>query len=101
MKIDLQTVNFTISDIFREQVEARIHSFDRYYQGITGVDVYLKDLNSSVPEKKTKIEMRIFIPGEDVYADAEGSNFPETLGRVSDKIIGQLRKRNEIQKEKR
>lgn len=101
MKTDIQTVNFEASQALVNEVHKRLEEFKKYYNNIVGADVYLKDTNRTEETKNKTVEIRIFLPGGDIYAAADGENFPVALGSVADKIARQLRKRNQLENEKR
>lgn len=101
MKTDIQSIGFEASQGLTDAVHKKLKEFQKYYSRITGADVYLKDTNRTEEGKNKSIDIRVFIPGEDIHATADGENFHAALAGVADKIVRQLRKRNQIQKEKR
>ncbi len=100
MKTDIQTVGFEANDDLMAFVNDRIDRLHKYYDGITGIDVYLKSVRHD--EEETKIaEIKVFLPGPSLYADFQGESFRESIIETVDKLERQLRKRKELQNEKR
>lgn len=100
MKKDIQTVGFEANDDLIVFINDRIDRLHKYYDGITGIDVYLKSVRND--EEETKIaEMKVFLPGPSLYADYQGESFRESIIETVEKLERQLRKRKEIQNEKR
>ncbi len=101
MKTDIQTLNFEAGRGLINQVHKKLKEFKKYYHNIIGADVYLKGTNRAEENANKTVEIRLFLPGADIYAAADAENFSIALGRVADKISRQLKKRNHIEKEKR
>ncbi len=100
MKTDIQTVGFEANEDLLAFLNHRIERLKKYYDGITGIDVYLKSVKDS--ENETKIaEIKVFLPGPTLFADHQGESFRESIIESVDKLEKQLRKRKEIMTEKR
>ncbi len=92
MKIDIQAIDFTASEHLIEQINQKINNLQKRFSKITGADVYMK-ITSDHPDKL--LEMRIFLPGEDLFAGAQGESFLEALNDVNDKLQRQLERYKE------
>lgn len=100
MKTDIQTVGFEANEDLLAFVDDRIKHLQRYYDGITGVDVYLKSVNNDAEETKIA-EIKAFVPGPSLYAEYQAESFREAIIESVKKLERQLRKMKEIQNEKR
>lgn len=100
MKTDIQTIGFDANDDLMAFLDHRIKRLEKYYDDITGMDVYLKSVNNS--EEETKIaEIKVYLPGPSVFAEHQGESFRESIIESVDKLERQLRKRKDILSEKR
>ena len=100
MKIDIQTVGFSAREDLLEYAQKKIDGLTKYYDRITGVDLYLKLVQDEQEENK-EVQVKIHLPGPTLFAQHQSDNFHESLNEVMDKIIKQLKKKNELENEKR
>ena len=100
MKIDIQTVGFDAEQDLLDFTNEKINKLEKFFENITGIDVYLK----SVPDntENTKIaEVKVFLPGPSIYGEAQSDTFHGSIDEAVEKVKKQLKKRNELMKEKR
>ncbi len=74
MKWDIQTVGFSAKEELMDTVKERVAKLEKYYNPIIGAEVYLRLLYDDHRENK-KVELKLNIPGEDVYADHQSETF--------------------------
>ena len=99
MKKDIQTIGFEANDDLLAFVNDRIKRLGKFHNGITGIDVYLKSVRND--EEETKVaEIKVFLPGNSLYADFQGDSFRESIIETVDKLERQLRKRKEMEQDK-
>lgn len=100
MKTDIQTVGFDANQELLDFVNDRIKHLRKFETQITGVDVYLKNVKNDQDETKIA-EMKLFLPGPTLYAECQSDSFRESIMETVDKLKKQMRKRKELQNEKR
>ncbi|MGK7388764.1 MAG: ribosome hibernation-promoting factor, HPF/YfiA family [Candidatus Cyclobacteriaceae bacterium M2_1C_046] len=100
MRIDIQTVGFEADQQLLDHTDEKISGLTKYFENITGIDVYLKSVQND--RDKTKIaEIKVFIPGEPVYGESQTDTFHGALDQAVEKVKKQLKKRNQLVKDKR
>lgn len=100
MKIDIQTVGFDADQQLLDFADEKISGLNKFYENITGIDLYLKTVNND--RDKTKIaEIKVFIPGEPVFGEAQTDTFHGAIDLALEKVKKQLKKRNQLVKDKR
>jgi len=96
MKYDIQTVDFKATDELIDYLESHLEHIHDHHPNITGIDVYLKSVNDDEGENKIA-EIKVFVPGDSLYAEHRSSTFDESILETSDKIKRQLKKVKEKQ----
>lgn len=100
MKIDIQTVGFEPEQELLDFTNEKINKLNRFFENITGIDVYLKSIHDD--NDKTKVaEVKVFLPGPSIYAESQTDTFHGSIDEAIEKVKKQLKKRNELMKEKR
>ncbi|MBL3656442.1 ribosome hibernation-promoting factor, HPF/YfiA family [Fulvivirga sediminis] len=100
MKTDIQTVGFTANQELLDFVDDRLKHLTKLDDQITGVDVYLKTVYNDHDETKV-CEIKVFLPGPTLFAEFQSESFRESIMEVVDKLKRQIKKRKDIQQEKR
>lgn len=95
MKIDVESINFEADEKLLAMVNSQIKKLSNIENKITGVDVYLKSLPNHDQLTKT-VEMRLFVPGNDLYAEHHADTFDEALLQTAKKMRGQILKRKDM-----
>lgn len=91
MKMDLQTVGFNADVTLTDYARAKTESLYKFYDQIVGAEVYLKLDNND--KKQTKVaEIKLNIPGNDIYAESRSDKFEGAINETIDKLKMQLRK---------
>lgn len=89
--MDLQTVGFTADVTLTDYARAKTEHLYKFYDQIVGAEVYLKLDNND--KKLTKVaEIKLNIPGNDIFAESRGEKFEGAINDTIDKLKGQLRK---------
>lgn len=91
MKMDFQTVGFKAQDELVEYTQEKVEGLSKYFDRIVGAEVYLKLVQDEKNENK-KAEIKLNIPGNDIYADTASESFEKSVNESVDKLKGQLRK---------
>jgi len=92
IKIDVQTVDLTISEELQQKIRDMIKRLQRHISEINWVDVHFKKESSQSTDMKT-VSARLGIPGNDAFASDSGNHWSELLKNVEEKLRRQLRKR--------
>lgn len=91
MKMDFQTVGFKAQDELVEYTRDKVEGLSKYFDRIVGAEVYLKLVQDEKNENK-KAEIKLNIPGNDIYADTSSESFEHSVNESADKLKSQLRK---------
>lgn len=91
MKWDFQTIGFTASEELAEHTRSKVEGLTRFYDQMVGAEVYLKlDYND---KKQNKVaEIKLNIPGNDLYAENRSDNFEKSVNEATHKLESQIRK---------
>ncbi|MBL6444896.1 ribosome-associated translation inhibitor RaiA [Fulvivirga sp. 29W222] len=100
MKTDIQTIGFDANQELIDFVNDRIKHLKKFETQITGVDIYLKNVKNDQGETRVA-EMKLFLPGPALYAEYQSESFRESIIETIDKLKRQIKKRKELQNEKR
>ena len=95
MKIDIQTIGFEADEKVMDLVNKRIQKLSDLENDMTGIDVYLKTIRDDQDQNK-KVEMRAFLPGNDLFSEYQTDTFDEAIQQTYQKMKRQLVKRKEI-----
>ena len=91
MKWDIQTVDFKASDELLQFTEEKVSNLSKYYDQIVGAEVYLKLAQDEANQNK-KAEIKLNIPGNDLFAESQEASFEKAINESVDKLKGQIRK---------
>ena len=97
MKWDIQTVGFKAKADLLDTTKERVMGLEKYFTPIIGAEVYLRLIYDEHKENKI-VELKLNIPGEDVYADHKSDNFEHSLLESIEKVKKQLLKKKELER---
>lgn len=93
VRLDVESVGFTLSDDLRSTVLNALSKLRRFYKGdVITADVYMK-LEPNQKSNDKHVGIKYGVPGNDVYADAEGDDWYTLINTVVVKMQRQLEKR--------
>jgi len=95
MKIRVQSIHFTADVKLLDFIQKKADKLDQFYDQIIGGDVYLR-LDNSENEANKITEIKLMIPGNDLFAKEQCKSFEE----ATDKAIESLRRQIDKHKEK-
>ena len=95
MKIRVQSIHFTADVKLLDFIQRKADKLDQFFDQIISGEVYLKLENTEDEENKIS-EIRLLIPGNDLFAKEQCKTFEE----ATDKAIESLRKQIDKHKEK-
>ncbi|WP_421753527.1 ribosome hibernation-promoting factor, HPF/YfiA family [Croceimicrobium sp.] len=91
MKWDIQTVDFKATEELLSFTEEKVSGLHKYYDQIVGAEVYLKLIQDEANQNK-KAEIKLNIPGNDLFAESHDASFEKAVHDAVDKLKGQIRK---------
>jgi putative sigma-54 modulation protein len=91
MKVNINSVHFKTDKKLEVFINEKVTKLYQYFDGIIASDVVLKLENSEVPENKIA-EIRLAIPGNDLYARKQCKTFEEATDEAVSALKTQLRK---------
>jgi putative sigma-54 modulation protein len=94
MKINIQTVHFSMNSNLQKYIDKRLSKLSLYYNRIVSVDLYLNLDNQSSQANKS-VELRVNIPGEDVVVGKKSESFEKSLDMASTTAERMLKRRKE------
>jgi ribosomal subunit interface protein len=95
MNIKIQSIKFDADQKLIDYVNAKLAKVDKFFEGIIGAEVFLKLGNSTDPANKV-VEVKLLIPGNDLFVERAGKKFEEAL----DECVEVLKRQVNRQKEK-
>jgi len=93
MKIQIEAP-WEVNDYTRGVIEEKLEKLDKFSEENIRADVFLKKGDNIKPNDKI-MEVRLHVPGPDLFAEANGDSFEKTASEISDKLKRQLVKRKE------
>jgi putative sigma-54 modulation protein len=94
MTRDIQTVNFTADQKLLDFIEDKLGKLQKFHDGIVATEVYLKLDNNSEEDNKIA-EIRVFMPGNDLFVKKKGKSFEEAIDQVMESLKRQVQKHKE------
>jgi putative sigma-54 modulation protein len=93
MKIQIEAP-WQVNDYTKSVIEEKLQKLDKFSDEIIRADVYLKMGDNVQPNGKI-MEVRLHVPGPDIFAEASSETFEKTVSEISEKLRRQLKKRKE------
>jgi putative sigma-54 modulation protein len=94
MKINIQTVHFSMNSNLQKYIDKRLSKLSLYYNRIVSVDLYLNLDNQSSQANKS-VELRVNIPREDVVVGKKSESFEKSLDMAVTTAERMLKRRKE------
>lgn len=94
MTVKIQSVHFDADKKLLEFVQEKVDKLTQFYDGIINSDVTLRIDKSSDTENKVA-EIRIHIPGNDLFAKKQCKSFEEAVDTSLDALRTQVKKHKE------
>lgn len=99
MDIKIHSIHFDADEKLIEFVNTKVKKFVQLYDNIIEAEVFLRlDKDSSTENKVT--EIKLSIPGNDLFAKKRSKSFEESTDNVVDALKRQLKKTKEKQRGK-
>lgn len=97
MKVNINSVHFKTDKKLDSFITERVEKLSDHYDGIIGSEVTLKLNNSDEPDNKIA-EIRLMVPGYDLFAKKQSKSFEEATDIAVDALRKQLHKHKEKQR---
>ncbi|MEY4875611.1 MAG: hypothetical protein RL708_760 [Bacteroidota bacterium] len=95
MNIQIHSIHFTPDTKLIETINEKVGHLEHYFAKIERADVYLKLDNNDAPVKEKVLEIRLHVPGADLFTSQTSNMFEAALDLAIDQIKKQLIKRKE------
>ena len=97
MNVRINAVRFDADTKLVEFIEKKVSNLARYFDDIINADVFLKLENTPDLENKV-VEIRLDIPGSDLFASKQSKSFEESTVVVVDALKQQILKHKDKQR---
>ena len=94
MKVKIQSIHFDADAKLLSFVEGKVGKLNTYSNAIINSEVFLKLDKSSTLENKVA-EIRLMVPGNDLFAKRQCRTFEEATDQVVEALRRQLKKQKE------
>lgn len=94
MNIRINAVRFDADRKLEQFIERKVSKLSRYFDDIINAEVYLKLENTPDLENKV-VEVKLYIPGGDLFARKHTKSFEESTDIVVDALKQQILKHKE------
>lgn len=92
MQVKIQSVHFNADNKLEMFIEEKLSKLTNHYDQIIGSDVILRLENSATRENKIA-EIKLKIPGNDLFAKKQSKTFEEATDLAIDALKRQISKR--------
>ncbi len=93
MKIQIEAP-WEVNDYTKSVIEDKLQRLGKFNDKIYRADVFLKTGDGIKPNDKI-MEVRLHVPGPDIFAESTSDTFERTASEISDKLKVQILKRKE------
>jgi putative sigma-54 modulation protein len=95
MNVNIHTVHFDADVKLLEHIKTKVEKVSQFHDKITKIDVYLK-LDNIVHQIKDKVaEIKVHVPGHDLFVKHSSKSFEESFDGALASVINQIKKRKE------
>ena len=94
MQVKIHAVHFNGDAKLENFIEEKIKKLSTFYDKIIGAEIFLRLENISAPANKI-IEVKLEIPGNDLFAKKQNKTFEEATDQAIDALKRQIQKRKD------
>jgi len=94
MQVKIHAVHFNADAKLENFIEEKIKKLSTFYDKIIGAEIFLRLENISAPANKI-IEVKLEIPGNDLFAKKQNKTFEEATDQAIDALKRQIQKRKD------
>jgi putative sigma-54 modulation protein len=91
MNVSINSIHFTADAKLKSFIESKLEKFNKFYDRIIGVEVFIK-LENSGKVKYQIVEFKTTIPGATLIATSVDKTFESSLDAASGNLIRQLKR---------
>ncbi|MGY6561072.1 MAG: ribosome hibernation-promoting factor, HPF/YfiA family [Luteibaculaceae bacterium] len=95
MDIKITAVHFDADVKLKEFINEKLSKLLQFHDQIIAAEVFLKVAPARGPEGNKITEVKLFIPGKDLFVEKMGKSFEEATDECTEALIRQLVKRKE------
>ena len=95
MNIQIHSIHFHPDAKLNETINEKVEKLKHFYNKIERADVYLKLDNNDAVVKEKVVEIKLHIPGADLFTTQSSNMFEAALDLAIDQIKKQLIKKKE------
>jgi len=92
MKINIQSVKFNADQKLVNHIESKLSKLERFFDHITGVDVFLKLDEQSSTVKDKVVSIRCRVPGTQLFAEETSKTFEVSVDQAMQSLSRQVKK---------
>lgn len=81
-----------VNDYTHTIIKEKIHKLQTFYKRIERADIYLKKGDGDSSLKDKSVEIRLAVPGPDLFAKENAETLEKAIAAVTDKLAKQLKK---------
>ncbi|MDD2563058.1 MAG: ribosome-associated translation inhibitor RaiA [Salinivirgaceae bacterium] len=89
MNIKIHSIHFTADQKLLDFVENKMSKFNQLYDNIVAIEVFLRLINDQSANNKVA-EIKIDIPGNDLFASRKSKSFEEATDQCIDALKVQI-----------
>ena len=93
--MNIETINFKPSEDLVSKIKLKLDKLLQHYPFIIHHQFFLK-LDAQLTSENQIIELRLDVPGDQIYASAADNKFEHGLNKLIDKAIKQLEKYKKV-----
>jgi len=97
MDINIHSIHFDADKKLINFIENKVNKLIQFYDNIIGAEVFLRLENDQSTENKVA-EIRLDIPGSDIFAKKRSKSFEESVDNVIEALRKQIMKHKEKQR---
>jgi putative sigma-54 modulation protein len=97
MDINIHSIHFDADKKLINFIENKVNKLIQFYDNIIGAEVFLRLENDQSTENKVA-EIRLDIPGSDIFAKKRSKSFEESVDNVIEALRKQITKHKEKQR---
>jgi len=94
MNIKISSVHFDADKKLLDFVNSKVSKMNQFFDGIVGAEVVLK-LEKSQQEDNKVAEIKLEVPGNDLFAKKQSKSFEESIDSALDALKKQVSKHKE------
>ena len=93
MTVKIQSIHFDADKKLIDFIQEKVNKLNQFYDEIVSSEVILKLDNNGENNKIT--EIRLYVPGNDLFAKKNGKSFEEATDLVVEALTKQIKKHKE------